>query len=64
MSHIKTFEDLRDDLWEEHRDLQSYLFDAYTELDDEDRLIIVGRVRAIGSIIEQIRSIIKWSDVE
>lgn len=64
MNNIKTFEDLRDDLCEEKQCLQEYLADEYVEMEEESRLIIVGQIRALSSILEQLRGIIKWGDVE
>lgn len=64
MNNIKTFEDLRDDLREEKQCLQEYLADEYVEMEEESRLIVVGQIRALSSILEQLRGIIKWGDVE
>jgi hypothetical protein len=64
MKNIKIFEVLRDNLREAKQDLMNHLADNYIDIDYDSRLIIVGEIRALSSVIAQLRGIIKWGDVE
>lgn len=64
MESIKTFEELRDYLWEERQDLAESLIDTLDETTEFDRGNFHGQYIAYSSFIRLLRDILKYGDAD
>jgi len=64
MQTIKTFEELRDHLWEERAYLRDKLMDRLEDITEFERGTYYGRDTELSSMIELLRNSMKYGDVE
>lgn len=62
--NIKTFEELRDYLWEERQGLLEILHERLEELTEFQRGSYHGEINAYSDVLSTLRSILKYGEVE
>lgn len=61
---IKTFEELRDYLWEEKNTTMEMLTDRLSELSRFDQGRFVGEIQGYQNVLDILRNSLKYGDVE
>jgi hypothetical protein len=64
VNHIKTFEQLREVIWEEKQGISEVLIDRLEELSDFELGMYKGQIMEMDHVLELLRKIIKYGDSE